>query len=316
MKRVCSLCVCIALLCALCSCGQQKSSDIMLLRAEEGKEKTYYYPVVWDLETGETQQESPIATADNDAIIFQIWWDGEDYLVADEPFLNSERCDVKTATYWASCYKDSILMYPDKEDDPAEFNYEKLILLEKDGQKREYDISGLTTEDGRYYGKDLRLFAFMMDEERLYILFAPAMMVMENLPLYIAELDKSTGDVQRVSVFDAPPLCSPADEAGSANICAIEGEGIFFFDHKSVIKIDPKTMKITESFSSASFDGEAPDFLIKKLGYYQCFLIVNWKDKENPDGDYYASAVKDGKVVATVNLKRGCRWFFPNVLPG
>ncbi len=310
MKRFLSLIMCMALVCVLCSCAQPKSNEVMLLRQQEGENEMFYYPVSWNPETGETRQKSPIASGYSAAIVSLLWWDGGDYLVTNGSVLSSDTIEVKYADFWASCYKDSILMHPSRGDLPAD--HEKLVLTEGENETQEYDISGLTTPDNKYYAKDLTLTAFMMDDSKLYVLFTPSMMAVENLQLYVAQIDKATGEIQKVSGFDAPKLLGPADEAASANICAVEGEGLFIFGPESVVKINPETEEVTEEFSSASFETEDARFTIKSIGYSNGYLLVKWMSA-NPFGDLYISAVKEGKVVGTIKNENKSRMFLPNV---
>lgn len=310
MKRILSLIMCMALVCVLCSCAQPESNEVMLLRQRQGENEMFYYPVSWNPETGETRQKSPIASGYS-ASFYLLWWDGGDYLVADRLGLSSDTIEVKSADFWASCYKDSILMHPSRGDIPMAVDHEKLVLMEGEDETREYDISGLTTPDNKYHAKDLTLAAFMMDDSKLYMLFTLTAM-MDDVQLYVAQMDKTTGEIQKVSSFLAPKQLGSGTEAASANICAIEGEGLFIFGPGNVIKINPETEEVTEVFSSASFETEDAGFTIKSIGYSNGYLLVKWMSME-PFGDLYISAVKDKKVVGTIKNESKGRIFLPNV---
>ena len=277
--------------------GLPESKIPLLLPIEAKEGKPRYEVCRWNMESGRLEKQNTVVESLEPEGL-QIFWNGRDYLVSNPPVrCEDETLEVKGTAFGSACYQGGILRYTDGFENSIWGDRTKLTLT-TDGADAVLDLSGMTTPDGKYRPEELLLSGFLLEEETLYVLFCPDMMLEENLQLYLVEMNLEDRSITKVTAIDAPENCSPADPPIANNVFAKAEEGFFVFGSDSVVRVDPHGGTVSTVFSPSSFEeGTAPHFYIKKIGTYQDFLLV---EGEDADWNYYLFAVKDGKVAGTL----------------
>lgn len=289
--------------------AQERAGIPLLVSIEADEGRPRYEVCLWDLESGNLEECNTIVKGLEPEGL-QLFWNGGDYLAANPRIqCEDESVEVKSVPFGSSCYQDYILRYTDGFENDIWGDRTKLTLI-TGNINIDLDISTMTVPDGKYRPDELIMSSFIIDGEKLYVLFCPDMMLEKDLQLYITEIDLKDKSITGVTAFDAPKDCSPADPPMANNVFADGKKGFFVFGPDSVIQVNPHDMSVLTVFSIESFEeGTAPHFYIKSIGLYNEYVLIKGQD---PNRNYYLFAIKDRGVVGT--LETGERGFFqPNL---